>query len=131
VKAATLVAVLLASAVLAVLELLLEPSYIGPVPVPLGALMALVTLPWLVAAAGELSATPLVAGSPLLVWVVVTGVLGFGGPGGDVLLPATWQTLLLIVVGLLAGLLPLRRIVDRGDRERAAARVGEESVRTG
>jgi hypothetical protein len=131
VRAATLVALLVLSAVLGVLELLVQPSYVGSVPVPLGTALILATMSWMVSAAGEISPSPLVAGSPLWVWILVTGVLGLAGPGGDTLLPATWQTLLLILAALVCGLIPLRKIVDRGDRERAAARASGEPTRTG
>ncbi|MCE0766188.1 hypothetical protein LWC35_25270 [Pseudonocardia kujensis] len=114
----TLAAVLVAAALLAALELLLQPLYIGSVPAPVGTVLVLLTMPWLVHAAADVSTATAVAASPLVVWVVVLGVLGFAGPGGDVLLPATWQSLLLLVAGLLAGLLPLRRIVEAADRRR-------------
>jgi hypothetical protein len=115
----TLGAVLVAAALSAALELLLQPLYIGSVPAPVGTVLVLLTMPWLIHAAAEVSTATAVAASPLVVWVVVIGVLGFAGPGGDVLLPATWQSLLLLVAGLLAGLLPLRRIVEATDRQRA------------
>ncbi|MEU7812162.1 hypothetical protein [Pseudonocardia sp. NPDC049154] len=118
----TLAAVLLAAALLTALELLLQPMYIGPVPVPVGTVLVLLTMPWLIHAAAEVSTATAVAASPLAVWVVVIGVLGFAGPGGDVVLPATWQSFLLLVAGLLAGLLPLRRVVDSADARRAAER---------
>ncbi|GAA1842450.1 hypothetical protein GCM10009836_22300 [Pseudonocardia ailaonensis] len=133
-RTATLVALLVLSAVLAALELLVQPSYIGAIPVPLGMFLVLATMPWMVFAAGEVSPSPLVAGGPLWIWVLVTGVLGLAGPGGDTLLPATWQTLLLVLAAVLCGLIPLRRIVDRGDRERAArnaASPGGTPTRTG
>jgi hypothetical protein len=43
--------------------------------------------------------------------LLAVGVLGVGGPGGDVLLPATWQSALLVFGGLFAGLLALRRVL--------------------
>jgi hypothetical protein len=68
-------------------------------------------LPWLVLRAGELDPRPGVAGAPLVAWVLAVGVLGFGGPGGDVLLPTTWQSLLLVAGGLGAGLWALRKVL--------------------
>lgn len=118
----TLGAVLLASAVLTALELLLQPLYVGAVPAPVGTVLVLVTMPWLVHAAADVSPGPAVASSPLAVWIAVIGVLGFAGPGGDVMLPATWQSFLLLVAGLLAGLLPLRRIVENALTRRSAER---------
>ncbi|MCW0216151.1 MAG: hypothetical protein OJJ54_22605 [Pseudonocardia sp.] len=121
-KALTLIGVLVASALLAVAELLYQPTYVGTVPVPLGTLLILGTMPAMIRGAATVGATPLVAGSPLLVWLVVVGVLGLGGPGGDVMLPETWQSLVLIVAALLAGLLTLRRVLDESyAADRAAA----------
>jgi hypothetical protein len=53
-------------------------------------------------------------------------VLGLAGPGGDVMLPETWQSLLLLVAALLAGLLTLRRVLD----ESYAAADGETKPET-
>jgi hypothetical protein len=94
--------------------LVLTPVYVGGVPAPVGALLSVVALPWLVLRAGELDPRPAVAGAPLFAWVLAVGVLGLGGPGGDVLLPETWQSLLLVFGGLFAGLLALRRVLVRG-----------------
>lgn len=108
------------SALLAAGELMFQPLYLGAVPAPIGTLAVLLTMPWLVRSAALVAPTPGVAGSPVLIWLLVVGVLGLGGPGGDVLLPATWQSLLLIVAGLGAGLLTLRRVLDAGYADRAA-----------
>lgn len=94
--------------------LLFTPLYLGEVPVPVGALLSIVVLPWLVTMAGELDPRPAVAGAPLAAWLIVIGVLGFLGPGGDVLLPSTWQSMLLIVGGLGAGLWGLRGVLTGG-----------------
>jgi hypothetical protein len=94
--------------------LVLTPMYAGSVPAPLGAALSIVVLPWLVLHAGELDPRPGVAGAPLLAWLLAVGVLGVSGPGGDVILPATWQSLLLVFGGLFAGLLALRRVLNGG-----------------
>jgi hypothetical protein len=100
--------------------LVLTPMYLGAVPTPVGAVLSIVALPWLVLRAGELDSRPGVAGAPLFAWLLAVGVLGLGGPGGDVLLPATWQSLLLVFGGLFAGLLALRRLLVAGpDRGQA------------
>ncbi|MFC5949083.1 hypothetical protein ACFQH9_12450 [Pseudonocardia lutea] len=117
---ATLAAVLVAAVLLTALELLLQPLYLGPVPVPVGTVLVLLTMPWLIHAAADVSTATPVAASPLVAWIVVVGVLGFAGPGGDVVLPTTWQSLLLLVAGLLSGLVPLRRVVEAADRQRAS-----------
>ena len=115
----TLGVVLVAAVLLTALELLLQPLYIGPVPVPVGTVLVLLTMPWLIHAAADVSTATVVVASPLVAWIVVVGVLGFAGPGGDVVLPTTWQSLLLLVAGLLSGLVPLRRVVETADRRRA------------
>ena len=94
--------------------LVLTPMYAGSVPAPVGALLSIVVLPWLVLRAGELDPRPGVAGAPVLAWLLAVGVLGLGGPGGDVLLPATWQSLLRVFGGLFAGLLALRKVLIGG-----------------
>ena len=97
---------------LGAIGLALTPMYAGAVPTPVGALLSIAVLPWLVLRAGELDARPAVAGAPLVAWLLAVGVLGVGGPGGDVLLPATWQSALLVFGGLFAGLLALREGAD-------------------
>jgi hypothetical protein len=131
VKALTLVAVLAASAALAVAELLYQTTYVGTVPAPLGTLLILGTMPAMIRGAATVAATPLVAGSPLMIWLVVVGVLGLAGPGGDVMLPETWQSLLLLVAALLAGLLTLRRVLDESyDHPGTGTSEESTSVRT-
>jgi hypothetical protein len=107
--------------------LVLTPMYVGAVPAPVGAALSIVVLPWLVLRAGELDPRPGVAGAPVLAWLLVVGVLGLGGPGGDVLLPATWQSMVLVFGGLFAGLLALRKVLVggtawAGEREKADVR---------
>ena len=77
--------------VLGAIGLVLTPMYAGAVPTPVGALLSIAGVPWLVLRTGELDARPAVAGAPLIAWLLAVGVLGVGGPGGDVLLPATWS----------------------------------------
>jgi len=96
---------------LGAIGLVLTPMYAGAVPTPVGALLSIALLPWLVLRTGELDARPAMAGAPLLAWLLAVGVLGVGGPGGDVLLPATWQSALLVFGGLFAGLLALRKVL--------------------
>lgn len=106
---------------LGALGLLFTPLYTGSVPVPMGAVLSILILPWLVLRAGEVDARATLAGAPLTAWAATVLVLGLFGPGGDVLLPTTWQSLLLVAGGIGAGLLALRhvmvgQVVDRGTR---------------
>ncbi len=88
---------------LGALGLMLAPLYAGGVPVPMGVVLSVLIVPWLVFRAAEVDPRPSRAGAPLLAWVVVVAVLGLTGPGGDVMLPATWQSLLLVIGGIGSG----------------------------
>src|SRR4051812_38378639 len=77
------------------------PFYLGAVPAPLGVLLSVLVLPWLVLRAGEVDRR--FAGAPIFAWFVTIAVLGLFGPGGDALLTTTWQSLLLVVRGGVAG----------------------------
>lgn len=102
------------SVLLVAFELMFQMLYIGPVPVPLGTVVVLVSLPWLVrVSATEISATAAGAAAPLVVWFVAMLLLGMLGPGGDVLLPVSWQSLLLLAAGAVAGLVAFRREAER------------------
>jgi hypothetical protein len=96
---------------LGAIGLVLTPVYVGWAPAPVGAVLSILLLPWLVLRVGELDPRPRVAGAPLLAWLLAVAVLGLGGPGGDVLLPATWQSALLVFGGLFAGLWALRKVL--------------------
>jgi len=105
-----LLALLVLDAVLlAVAGLAFAPAYVGALPVPFAALLTILLLPWLVRRASEIDTRPLLAAAPLSAWAVTVGVLGLAGPGGDVLLPSTWPTLLLLFGGLGAGMWALPR----------------------
>ena len=106
-------------ALLGAFGLLFTPLYIGSVPAPMGALLCALVLPWLVHAAGEAGGRPASAGAPLVAWLLTVGVLGFGGPGGDVMLPGNWQSLLLVVGGLGTGLWALRGVLN-AEHDRSA-----------
>jgi hypothetical protein len=93
--------------------LMFTPLYTNGIPVPMGIVLSVLVLPWLVRQAGEIDARPAVAGAPLIAWVVAVGVLGLFGPGGDVMLLADWQSLLLAVGGIGAGLWGLQKVLQR------------------
>lgn len=106
--------------VLALVELLfvplrfdgyLLPDAAGGLPVPLSALVAAVTTPWLVTVAGTLSPKLLVAAAPLLAWVLTVAVFGLFGPGGDLVLVADWRSLLLFACGALPAAIVLGKVL--------------------
>jgi len=122
IRAVTLLPLTVAGIGLAAMELLLQPLYVGPVPVPVGTVLVLFTLPLLIHLASDVAHAAAVVASPLVVWVLAVLVLGFAGPGGDVLLPTTWQSLLLLVAGVLSGLVRTRRVLEAVEAERPAGR---------
>jgi hypothetical protein len=113
--------------------LMFTPLYTNGIPVPMGVVLSVLVLPWLVRQAGEIDVRPAVAGAPLTAWVVAVGVLGLLGPGGDAMLAGSWQSLVLLVGGIGAGLWGLRAVMEREYRERAFAgprerRAGSEAL---
>lgn len=109
----TLVVLVLDAIALAVVELLYLPLRVAGVPFPITVLVAVVSTPWLVRSAAELGGPRMVATIPLVVWVLVIGVFGVGGPGGDVLLGANWRSLLLVCAGIFPAALVLGRVRAR------------------
>lgn len=103
-------------ALLGAFGLAFTPLHSNGVPVPMGALLSMLILPWLVRRAGEVDRRPALAAAPLTAWALAVVVLGLLGPGGDVLLPVTWQSLLLLGGGLGIGLWTLRAVLDAPDR---------------
>jgi hypothetical protein len=106
--------------VLAVLELLfmplrldgfLLPYALGGLPLPLTALVAALTTPWLVTVAGTLSPRLLVAGAPLFAWILAVAVFGMFGPGSDVVLVDDWRSLLLFACGALPSAVVLGKVL--------------------
>ena len=97
------------SVLLAVVELLFLPlrfdGYLlpdlGGFPLPVTALLAALTTPWLVSMARKLTDRLSVSVAPLLVWILSLGVFGLAGPGGDLVLLQDWRSLLLLAAGAL------------------------------
>ena len=118
---ALLVLLVLDGLLLGAFALMFTPLYTNGIPVPMGVVLSVLLLPWLVRQAGEIDARPAVAGAPLTAWVVAVGVLGLLGPGGDAMLAANWQSLVLLVGGIGAGMWGLRAGMEREYRERAGA----------
>jgi hypothetical protein len=118
----TMTVLVIDAVLLAMLELMFVTFTVKAVPVPVSAVLALLTTPWLIASAGHVSKGALGASGPYLAWILTTGILGFAGPGGDVLLVSTWPALLLIVCGLLPGGYVLGRVLRGKVAARATAR---------
>jgi hypothetical protein len=113
-----LAVLVLDGALLGAFGLMFTPLYTGGIPVPMGAVLSFLVLPWLVTRAGEIDPRPALAGAPLTAWVLTIAVLVLFGPGGDELLIVDWPALAL-VAALLAGLWALRAVIEsayRGDR---------------
>jgi hypothetical protein len=96
---------------LALVEMMFVTLRIGSVPCPVSSLIALVSTPWLVRRTGDLPFGAPAAAVVLALWMGVMTLLGFSGPGGDVLLPDTWPSWLLLVAGSIPGALALGRII--------------------
>ncbi|MGH3883696.1 MAG: hypothetical protein ACRDRY_02115 [Pseudonocardiaceae bacterium] len=109
----TLLVLVFDAVALAAVELLYLPLRVGAVPVPVTILLAVVSTRWLVRSAAELGGPRSVAAVPLVVWLLALGVFGVAGPGGDVLLPADWRSLLLLGGGLFPAALVLGRTLAR------------------
>ncbi len=98
---------------LATVELLYLPLRVGAIPFPITILLAVVTTPWLVCSSAELGGPRVLAAVPLVMWLLVLGVLGVGGPGGDVLLAADWRSGLLLAGGTIPAAVALGRVMAR------------------
>lgn len=127
-----LTGLLLLSLALTLIELLylplrfdgaLLPMVGDSLPLPISAVVAAVTLPWLIKRARRISPRLLVAGSPLWIWLLGVLVAAFPGPGGDVVLIGDWRALLLLGCGALAGSITLGGMLGRpvGSRPGAAS----------
>lgn len=96
---------------LAIVEIMFVSLSVGGTPVPLSALVALVTTPLLIRRAGELSTGTVGAVLVFLGWAGVAAALGLGGPGGDVLLVDSWPSYALLIAGVLPGAWTLGRVI--------------------
>lgn len=89
----------------AVAGAMLLPAYVGPVPVPVSALISGLVNAALVWAAGWWTQSARVAALPLWTWLITIAVMSLGGPGDDCVLAMTcggpgYRALLLIVSGV-------------------------------
>jgi len=115
-----LAVLVLDAVVLAVVELLflplgfdgyLLPYMLGGSPLPVSALVAALTTPWLVRVAGTLSPRLMIAAAPLFGWILAVAVFGMFGPGGDLVLVSDWRSLLLFACGALPSAIVLGKVL--------------------
>lgn len=92
---------------------LLLPLHLGPVPLPISALLSGALNAALVWAALQCTDSKRLAALPLWTWLATTAVLTFGGPGGDVVFGGrgvmAYSSLLFLLLGALPPALVLRR----------------------
>lgn len=119
-----LVALVVDAIALALLELFFLPLRfdgqllpdLGSWPFPITVVVALVTMPFLISRAADVSGRLLVVGAPLWAWLLTIGVVGLVGTENMVLLQ-DWRTLLLLACGALPAAVVLGNTLAR----RAAA----------
>ena len=93
-----------------VLAALFLPTYIGSVAFPISALVCGVVNVALVVAAALVTDRNTMTCLPLVGWGFGFFVCLFGGPGGDVILGQSWQTVLLLFLGVVPAGYALYRI---------------------
>jgi hypothetical protein len=104
----TLLVLVVDAIILAVLEMFFLPlrfdgfvlPNLGGWPFPVTVVLAAVSMPWLVARAGDASNRLLIAGAPLFAWLATLGVVGFAGTENMVFIE-DWRGLLLLGAGML------------------------------
>ncbi|WP_068274247.1 hypothetical protein [Aldersonia kunmingensis] len=84
----------------AVIGVLFLPSYIGAIPFPISAVASGIVNVALVFGARSITGPTRRAGWPLIGWCFGFLLCTFGGPGGDIVLPQSWQSLLMLAFGL-------------------------------
>lgn len=88
----------------------------GSWPFPVTVVVALVTMPFMISRAADVSTRLLVAGAPLWAWLLTVAVVGFVGIENMVLLQ-DWRSLLLLAAACLPAAVALGNVMAR----RAAA----------
>lgn len=89
-----------------------ELPNLGGWPVPVTVALAAVTMPLLVARAGDASRRVLIVGAPLWAWLATLGVVGFAGTENMALIQ-DWRSLLLLAAGVLPAGVALGNAVGR------------------
>ncbi|WP_018683996.1 hypothetical protein [Actinokineospora enzanensis] len=92
---------------------------VDALPFPITALVAGLTLPWLVTRASRIELRATIAGGPLYVWLATLLLFVVVGPGGDVIVISDWRTLLLLAAGAFPATVKIgdvlaRSMVDKG-----------------
>lgn len=98
---------------LSIVEIMFVSFTVGSTPVPVSAVLALITTPWFVRRAGELATGIPGAVLIFLTWFGFLTAAFIGGPGGDVLLQVTWPCIAYMIGGLIPGALMLGRVIRR------------------
>jgi len=110
-----LTALALDGALSAIAGALLLPLWLGPVPLPVSALLSGALNAALVWAAWELTGSKRRAALPLWTWLLAVAVFTLGGPGGDVVFGGpgvmAYSSVMFLVLGALPPALVLRRMV--------------------
>ncbi len=93
---------------------LLLPLYLGPVPVPVSAVLSGLVNAALVWAASQWTESRRLAALPLWAWLATVTALTLGGPGGDIVFGGPgimgFSVLIFLLLGALPAALLLRRI---------------------
>ena len=89
------------------------PSYIGPIPFPISAVISGLLNAALVWAAGHWTSSARVAALPLWTWLLTVLLMGVPGPGGDMIFGGrgamAYSPFLLLVVGAVPPFMVLYR----------------------
>lgn len=94
---------------------------VGAVPIPVSAVLALVTTPLLMAAAAAVGRSGF---GVLAVWTLTVGVVGLWSRAGAGVMPQDWRAILLIAAGVLPGIVvAARRLPPVEGSERRAPSV--------
>jgi hypothetical protein len=93
----------------AVLASFFLPLYLGPVPLPVSALISGLLNAALVWVGLQVTSSPRLAALPLWTWLATIAVLTFPGPGDDAVFSQQYLLILLIVLGALPPALLLFR----------------------
>lgn len=98
----------------AIMGAFLLPLRLGPVPLPVSALLSGLLNVALVWAAGYWTRGGRLAGLPLWTWMATVAVLTLGGPGGDMVFGGPgimgFSLILLMILGALPAAVLLRRM---------------------